>query len=73
MSDVNNFAKRLCGKYRPGHFKSVLDVIERFIKIITPRKIFLGKKDFQQLVLIKNFLNKKYPFVKVIIHPTNQP
>ena len=63
---INNFAKRLCGKYRPGHFKSVLDVIERFIKIITPRKIFLGKKDFQQLLLIKNFLNKKYPFVKVI-------
>ena len=63
---INSFEKKLCGKYRPGHFKAVVDVIERFIKIIKPKKIYLGKKDMQQLILIKNYLKKKYMKTKVI-------
>jgi len=38
----------------------VLDVMNRLTKLIKPKKIFLGKKDFQQLFLIKNFIEKKY-------------
>ncbi len=56
---INSFAKKLCGKYRPGHFEAVVDVIERFIKIIKPRKIYLGEKDMQQLKIIENYINKK--------------
>ena len=37
---INSFEKKLCGKFRPGHFKAVIDVIDRFIKIIKPDKIF---------------------------------
>ena len=42
---INAFEKKLCGKYRPGHFKAVVDVIERFIKMIKPAKIYLGEKE----------------------------
>ena len=37
---INAFEKKLCGRYRPGHFKAVVDVIDRFIKIIRPKKIY---------------------------------
>ena len=63
---INSFAGKLCGKFRPGHFIGVVDVIDRFIKIINPNKIYLGKKDFQQLILIKDFIKKNKIKTKVI-------
>jgi len=57
---INSFDKILCAKFRKGHFEGVLDIIDRFIKIINPKYIFLGEKDFQQLFLIKKFIKKKY-------------
>ena len=52
--------KILCAKFRKGHFEGVLDVMNRLTKIINPNKIFMGEKDFQQLYLVKNFLEKRY-------------
>ena len=52
--------KILCAKFRKGHFEGVLDVMDRLIRLIKPKYIFLGEKDFQQLVLIKNFIKNKY-------------
>jgi len=63
---INYFANKLCGKYRPGHFKSVCDVIDRFIKIIKPKKIYLGEKDLQQLIIVDAFVKKKHKNVNII-------
>jgi len=52
--------KILCAKFRKGHFEGVLDVMNRLTKIINPAKIFMGEKDYQQLYLVKKFLEKKY-------------
>lgn len=64
--DISLFKKKLCGKFRPGHFESVADVVERFIKIIRPDKIYFGKKDFQQFIIIKDFIKKNYPKIKIV-------
>ena len=63
---INNFSKKLCGINRKGHFEAVVDVIERFIHIIKPTKIFLGEKDMQQLKIIQDYLKKINSDVKVI-------
>tara|TARA_Y100000590_G_scaffold162295_1_gene186042 strand:+ start:8215 stop:9024 length:810 start_codon:yes stop_codon:yes gene_type:complete len=63
---INSFENNLCGKFRPGHFRAVVDVIERFIKIINPKRIYLGEKDMQQLKILEDFINKKYKKIKVI-------
>jgi len=55
----------LCAKYRKGHFDGVLDVMNRLTKLIKPNKIFMGKKDFQQLFLVKKFIENKFN-IKVI-------
>ena len=52
--------KKLCAKYRKGHFEGVLDVMEQFVKIINPKYIFMGKKDFQQIFLVNKYIVKKY-------------
>ena len=52
--------KILCAKFRKGHFEGVLDVMNKLTKIVKPKKIFMGEKDFQQLYLVKKLLEKKY-------------
>jgi pantoate--beta-alanine ligase len=52
--------KILCAKFRKGHFEGVLDVMNKLTKIVKPKKIFMGEKDFQQLYLVKKELGKKY-------------
>ena len=52
--------KILCAKYRKGHFEGVLDVMSRLTKLIKPKKIYMGKKDFQQFFLVRNFIEKKF-------------
>ena len=56
---ISKFKNKLCGKFRPGHFNAVVDVVERFTNIINPHKIYLGNKDMQQLKLIESFFAKK--------------
>jgi len=57
---INKKDKILCAKYRKGHFEGVLDVMNRLTSLIRPKKIFMGKKDFQQLFLVKNYIEKKF-------------
>ena len=57
---LNKKDQILCAKYRKGHFEGVIDVMDRLTRLIRPKKIFMGKKDFQQLYLVKKFLRKKY-------------
>ena len=52
--------KILCAKFRKGHFEGVLDVMNKLTKNIKPQKIFMGEKDFQQLYLVKRFIEKRY-------------
>jgi pantoate--beta-alanine ligase len=52
--------KVLCAKYRKGHFEGVLDVLSRFVRLISPKIVFLGEKDYQQFFLVKSFIEKKY-------------
>ena len=63
---LDKFSKKLCGRFRKGHFEGVLNVINRFIEIIRPRYIFLGKKDYQQLYLIKKHIEKRKIKSKII-------
>ena len=52
--------KVLCARFRKGHFEGVLDVMDKLTNLIKPKKIFMGKKDYQQLYLVKNFIENKY-------------
>jgi pantoate--beta-alanine ligase len=63
---LDKFSKKLCGKFRKGHFEGVLNVINRFIEIIKPRYIFLGKKDYQQIYLIRKHIEKRKIKSKII-------
>ena len=67
---LGKYSKKLCGKYRKGHFKGVIDVVNRLLEIIQPQKILLGKKDFQQFFLINKHIKKNKINTKVILCKT---
>lgn len=49
----------LCGKYRDGHFLGVFKIVKKLFEIIKPSIACFGKKDYQQLTMIK-YLSKRY-------------
>jgi len=57
---LNKSQKILCAKFRKGHFEGVLNVLNRFVKLISPKSIFMGEKDYQQFFLVKKFIEKNY-------------
>jgi len=57
---LNKSQNILCAKFRKRHFEGVLDVLDRFVEVISPQKIFMGEKDFQQFFLVKNYIENKY-------------
>ena len=63
---LDKFSNKLCGRFRRGHFEGVLNVVNRFLEIIKPRYVYLGKKDYQQLYLIKKHIEKRKIKSKII-------
>jgi len=55
------------GKYRPGHFQGVCNVVYRLLNIVKPNIIFLGRKDYQQCLVLKTMMQEFYPSVKIAL------
>lgn len=60
------------GKYRPGHFQGVCQVVDRFLQLVQPNTLYLGKKDFQQVKVIEKMIQwRNYP-IKTKTVPTRR-
>jgi pantoate--beta-alanine ligase len=67
--DPGPMGSRLCGAYRPVHFGGVLTVMTKLLGLLEPEVAIVGRKDFQQLVLIERMVGDLELKVEVVGAP----
>ncbi len=65
--DLNGLDTRMEGKFRPGHFEGVCQVVHRLLDIVTPDRLYMGQKDFQQFTIIQQMINNLKLNVKLVV------
>jgi pantoate--beta-alanine ligase len=68
--EVEKISERLCGAFRPGHFKGVATVVTKLLNIVKPTKVYFGQKDFQQAIIIKQLVKDLDMDVDIVVCPT---
>ena len=57
--ELGSLENILEGKYRPGHFQGVCRIVDKLLAIVKPNVMYLGRKDYQQCLVIDKMMNEK--------------
>ncbi|MBI4685963.1 MAG: pantoate--beta-alanine ligase [Nitrospirae bacterium] len=68
--EVENLSEKLCGLFRPGHFRGVTTVVTKLFNVVKPTRAYFGQKDFQQCVIIKKMVRHLNMDIEVVVCPT---
>jgi pantoate--beta-alanine ligase len=67
-------AEDLCGDFRPGHFQGVVTVVSKLFNIVAPHTAVFGRKDYQQMAVIRALVRQlNYPVAIVGVETKREP
>jgi pantoate--beta-alanine ligase len=67
--DLEGLDEPMEGACRPGHFKGVVEIVDKLFSLVSPDRAYFGQKDFQQLAIVRLLALKRHPGVAVIACP----
>lgn len=66
---VGAVAEVMEGKYRPGHFNGVMQVVSRLFDLVQPDCAYFGEKDFQQIAVLRAMAREIKSPVEIVACP----
>jgi pantoate--beta-alanine ligase len=67
--DIGDLEHLLEGKFRPGHFQGVTQVVFKLFDIVKPDLAFFGQKDYQQFLVIQKMVDSLHLPAKLVMCP----
>lgn len=67
--DFGPLAQPMEGRFRPGHFEGVAQVVKRLLDIVSPDRLFLGQKDYQQYLVVRHMAQALSLPTEVVMSP----
>ena len=68
--DVEGISAQLCGEFRPGHFRGVTTVVAMLFNAVQADVAVFGRKDLQQLAVIRRMVRDLHMPVRILAHET---
>jgi len=68
--DQTDLPSKLCGAFRPGHFRGVMTIVGKLFNIVKPDSAYFGQKDYQQFLIIRRTVTDLNLDVDVRLLPT---
>lgn len=66
----NKMSQILCGAHRPGHFEGVLTIVMKLLGLAQAHTCYMGEKDYQQYLIIKNMAQSFFLDTQIVGCPT---
>jgi pantoate--beta-alanine ligase len=66
---VDALSQGLCGAFRPGHFEGVATVVTKLLGLVGPSVAVFGRKDYQQLAIVRRLVRDLFLPVEIVGHP----
>ena len=70
--EVGKISDKLCGAFRPGHFRGVATIVAKLLNIVKPDRAYFGQKDYQQTIVIRQMVKDLDMDIDIVTCPTKR-